>query len=63
VTRGILEESNKLAFVDSISKNPSEVFNVLDKLASELKAESFGQPSKMASQDELDPFERLVIEG
>ena len=63
VTRGILEEPNKLAFVDSISKNPSEVFNVLDKLASELKAESFGQPSKMASQDELDPFERLVMEG
>jgi len=62
VTRGILEESNKVAFVESITKNPSEVFNVLDKLAAELKAESFGQPSKMASQDELDPFERLAME-
>ena len=55
VTRGILEESNKVAFVESIAKNPSE-------LAAELKAESFGQPSKMASQDELDPFERLAME-
>ena len=63
VTRGILDNANKVAFVDSISKNPTEIFNVLDKVASELKAESFGQPSNLPSSPDLDPFERLVIEG
>jgi len=36
---------------------------VLDKVASELKAESFGQPSNLQSLSELDPFEKLVMEG
>jgi hypothetical protein len=63
VTRGILEESNKVAFVSSIADNPTEIFNVLDKVASELKAESFGQPSNLQSLSELDPFEKLVMEG
>jgi hypothetical protein len=62
VTRGILEESNKVAFVNSISENPTEIFNVLDKVASELKAESFGQPSNLSSYSDLDPFERLAVE-
>jgi hypothetical protein len=63
VTRGILDNSNKVAFVNSISEKPTEIFNVLDKIASELKAESFGQPSNVPSSPDLDPFERLVVEG
>ena len=63
VTRGILEDSNKVAFVKTLVEDPSEIFNVLDKLAGELKADSFGSAGDVPSTANLDPFERLAIEG
>lgn len=61
VTRGILEDSNKVAFVNAIFEKPTEVFNVIEKLASELKAESFGGVGSLPSSSDLDPFERLAV--
>lgn len=61
VTRGILEDSNKVAFVSAIVEKPTEVFNVIEKLASELKAESFGGVGSLPASAELDPFERLAV--
>lgn len=61
VTRGILEDSNKVAFVEEITTKPEELFGVTIKLAGELKAESFGSPSELPSSAELDPFERLAV--
>lgn len=63
VTRGILENANKGSFVDAISKSPAEIFGVVEKLAGELKAESFGGPGTLPEAAELDPFERLAMEG
>lgn len=63
VTRGILEDANKVAFVDAIAKTPTEIFNVVEKLAGELKAESFGSAGSLPATAELDPFERLAMEG
>ena len=63
VTRGILEDSNKVAFVNTLVEDPSEIFNVLDKLAGELKADSFGSAGDVPSVAALDPFERLAMEG
>lgn len=62
VTRGILDDENKVAFVEEISTKPEELFNVTLKLAGELRAESFGGPGEMQSSGgELDPFERLAL--
>jgi predicted transcriptional regulator len=60
-TRGILEESNKAAFINAINEKPAEVFNVIEKLASELKAESFGGVGSLPASSDLDPFERLAV--
>lgn len=60
-TRGILEESNKEAFINAIVEKPTEVFNVVEKLASELKAESFGGVGSLPASSELDPFEKLAL--
>jgi hypothetical protein len=61
VTRGILEDANKVSFVNAISEDPSEIFNVVEKIAGELKAESFGGPGSLPASAELDPFERLAM--
>ena len=61
VTRGILEDSNKVAFVEEIVNKPEELFEVTIKLAGELKAESFGAPDAISSGQNLDPFERLAV--
>lgn len=60
-TRGILDESNKEAFINAIVEKPTEVFNVVEKLASELKAESFGGAGSLPASSELDPFEKLAL--
>ena len=60
-TRGILDESNKEAFINAIVEKPTEVFNVVEKLASELKAESFGGVGSLPASSELDPFEKLAL--
>jgi len=63
VTRGVLDDSNKVAFVDQISKNPKEILNVVTKLAGEIRADSFGSPGEATlAEDSLDPFERLTLE-
>jgi chromosome segregation ATPase len=62
ITRGILEESNKVAFVDSIAENPEELANVTIRLSSEMKAESFGKVGEQIDSQELDSFERLALE-
>lgn len=63
VTRGILDDSNKVAFVEEIVASPTELFDVTIKMAGELRAESFGSPSDILSgSDSLDPFERLALE-
>lgn len=60
-TRGILDEGNKEAFINAIVEKPTEVFNVVEKLASELKAESFGGVGSLPASAELDPFEKLAL--
>lgn len=62
VTRGILEDANKVAFVNTIVDEPSEVFNVLEKIAGELRADNFGSADERPSARDLDAFERLALE-
>jgi hypothetical protein len=63
VTRGILDESQKVAFVESVTQDHSELADVVIKLSSELKAEQFGKVGEEnPDQAELDPFERLALE-
>ena len=63
VTRGILEDSNKVAFVNTITEKPTEIFSVLEKIAGELKADSFGSAddSTKVASEELDSFEKLAL--
>jgi len=63
ITRGILEESNKVAFVESVSNDPEELVNVTIKLSSEMKAETFGKVAEEQQLETMDAFERLAIEG
>jgi flagella basal body P-ring formation protein FlgA len=63
VTRGILDDNNKVAFVQRIAENPGELAEVAIKLSSEMKAETFGKVGEYYHDvDTLDPFERLAIE-
>jgi len=63
VTRGILDESNKVAFVDSVVDNPTELVEVAMRLSDQIVADSFGKVASDSSDSEvstLDPFERLA---
>jgi len=63
ITRGILDEDNKVAFVDSISDNPIELVEVAMKLSDQVVAEQFGKVASDSSDHgskDLDPFERLA---
>lgn len=62
VTRGILEDSNKVAFVNSISEDHNELIDVAIRLSSEMKAESFGKVGEAEQFSSLDPFEKLAME-
>jgi hypothetical protein len=64
VTRGILEDSQKVAFVETVSDNPKELVDVVVKLSSEIKAETFGKVGELSeATEELDAFERLALEN
>ena len=63
VTRGILDDSQKVAFVDAVVQDPKELIDVVVRLSSEVKAESFGKAAELRSSSrELDAFERLAME-
>jgi len=64
ITRGVLEESNKVAFVDSVADDHEELINVAIRLSSEMKAETFGKVGEDQQQpDTMDAFERLALEN
>ena len=62
VTRGILDETNKVAFVDSVMDNHEELVDVAIRLSSEMKAESFGKVGEDIQTETMDAFERLALE-
>ena len=64
ITRGVLEETNKVAFVNSVADDHEELINVAIRLSSEMKAETFGKVGEaQLGQDTMDVFERLAVEG
>ena len=63
ITRGVLEESNKVAFVNSVADDHEELINVAIRLSSEMKAETFGKVGEEHQLESMDAFERLAIEG
>lgn len=63
ITRGVLEESNKVAFVNSIADDHEELINVAIRLSSEMKAETFGKVGEDNQLETMDAFERLAVEG
>ena len=62
ITRGVLEESNKVAFVNSVADDHEELINVAIRLSSEMKAETFGKVGEEHQLETMDAFERLAVE-
>lgn len=63
--RGIISQDSVNSFVDKIASDETgtEVWNLVEKLASALQPEDFGNAEKIAAGPDLGPFEKLALFG
>lgn len=63
VEHGTLTKENKVAFVDVIRSDPSQLVDVMEKLASQSSVNEIGSGNgnKTAKEDEADPIVRFAM--
>ena len=64
-SRGLIDYDNVDGFVDKVAEDATEVWTLVEKLATLIPTDSLGGPAneKMADGSMLDPFEKLALYG